>query len=69
MALIRNGNVELTVDETEVESFLKKGFDEIDSKGKIKKEATAGKNISIEEHMKEIDVLKAQIAKLSKKAE
>ena len=65
MVTVKKGNVELNVDETEVSKFLAKGYDQIDGKGKVIKEATGGKTVSYEEYKKvctELAELKKQLA-------
>lgn len=66
-AIIKRGNAEFTVDESEVEKYLAQGYDQIDANGKTVKQASAGKTITVEEHNKAINALKAEIAKLGKK--
>ena len=63
MVTVKKGNVELNVDETEVSKFLAKGYDQIDGKGKVIKEATGGKTVSYEEYKK----VCAELAALKKK--
>lgn len=70
MVAIKKGNVELYVEETEVDSFLAKGYDQIDKKGKIVKSATGGKTVSVGEYNKLITEnaeLKKKIAELKSK--
>ena len=68
MVTVKKGNVELNVDETEVSKFLAKGYDQINAKGEVVKEATGGKTVSYEEYKKvcvELAALKKQLAEVS----
>ncbi len=62
-AIVKKGNAELTIDESELSSFLNKGYDQIDEKGEVLKSATAGKTVSIEDYNK----ILAENEKLKKK--
>lgn len=63
MVTVKRGNIELNIDETEVNKFLANGYDQIGDNGKIVKEATGGKTVSIEEYK----MLLAENAELKKK--
>lgn len=54
MAFVRKKNKVLSVTDNAVASYLAEGYDEIDKTGKVIKEATAGKTITVEEHNKVI---------------
>lgn len=47
MPKVKKGNRILRVSEVAVKGYLKKGYDEIDDKGKVVKKATGGKTVSI----------------------
>ena len=74
MAKVRKANRILTVNDNAVETYLKRGYDEIDEKGKVIKNATGNKSISIAKYNKIIEEneklkkentsLKGQITKL-----
>lgn len=63
MVTVKKGNVELNVDETEITKFLANGYDQIGDGGKVVKEATGGKTVSIEEYKRVL----AENAELKKK--
>ncbi len=63
MVTVKRGNIELNIDETEVNRFLANGYDQIGDTGKIVKEATGGKTVSIEEYK----MLLAENAELKKR--
>jgi len=74
MALVRKKNRILTVNDNAVESYLQRGYDQIDEKGKVTKQATGGKSVTVEQYnklaeeleeiKKENTSLKGQITKL-----
>jgi hypothetical protein len=70
MAKVRKKNRILTVNDNEVESFLKQGYDQIDEKtGEIIRRATAGKVVPVAEFNKVLEenaALKAEIDELKK---
>lgn len=49
---VKKGNRVLRVSETVLKKYLSNGYDQIDDKGNIVKEATGGKSISIKEYNK-----------------
>lgn len=49
MAKVRKKNRLLTVNDAAVASYLKEGYDQVDDKGKIIKNATGGKTINVQE--------------------
>ncbi len=63
MTVVKKGNIELSIDENELSAFLAKGYDQIDGGGRITKQATGGKSVSVEEYNK----LLAENAGLKKK--
>lgn len=50
MVTVKKGNVELNVDETEVTRFLANGYDQLGDNGRVVKQATGGKTVSVEEY-------------------
>lgn len=50
MVTMKKANRVITVDASRAESYLSRGYDQVDSKGKVIKEATAGKAISVAEY-------------------
>lgn len=70
MAKVKKLNRVLTVSDEAVESYLKRGYDQVDDKGKIIKHATGGRMIPIVEYNKlleEVEKLKAENKKLKSK--
>lgn len=70
MAKVKKLNRVLTVSDEAVDSYLKRGYDQIDDAGKIIKRATGGRFIPISEYNKlleENEKLKAEIKKLKSK--
>lgn len=70
MAKVKKLNRVLTVSDEAVDAYLKRGYDQIDDKGKIIKHATGGRFIPIAEYNKlleEVEKLKAEIKKLKSK--
>lgn len=60
---MKKSNRVIEVAESQVKGYLARGYDQIDGKGKIVKEATDGKTISAAEHsrvVKELEELKAR---------
>lgn len=69
MARVKKENRILTVEETEVQSFLNRGYDEVDEKGKVIRRATGGRMVSLAKYnqaLEEIEKLKKELAKKSK---
>lgn len=67
MALVRKKNRVLTVNDNAVESYLQRGYDQIDEKGKVTKQATGGKSVTVEQYNKlaeELDNVKKENASL-----
>jgi len=62
MARVKNKNRVLQVDAKSVDSYLKRGYDEIDDNGKIKKKATGGYTVSPAKYNKALE----EIEKLEK---
>lgn len=63
MITVKKGNVELSIDETEVGKFLANGYDQIGESGEVVKQATGGKTVSVTEYNR----LLAENAELKKK--
>lgn len=59
---LRKGNRVLTVAEELANGYLARGYDQIDKNGKVVKEATGGKKVSVAEYNK----LKARLAEAEK---
>jgi IMP dehydrogenase/GMP reductase len=59
---LRKGNRVITVAEDLADGYLVRGYDQIDKNGKVVKEATGGKTVSVAEHNK----LKAQLREAEK---
>lgn len=51
------GNRLLTISEDRLNALLQQGYDQVDSKGKVVKRATGGKNVSVGEYNKLLDKL------------
>lgn len=69
MAKVRKGNRVLTIAENAVDVYLKRGYDQVDEKGKVVKLATGGKKVSLVEFnkvKKENINLKDEIEELKK---
>lgn len=67
MALVRKKNRILTVNDNAVESYLRRGYDQINETGEVVKQATAGKVITVEQYNKlaeELDNVKKENASL-----
>lgn len=64
--IVKKGNVELFVDDSDVSKYLEKGYDQLDGKGKILKKATAGRSVSLAEYDRKVAELEGEIAKLKK---
>lgn len=61
MAKVRKNNRVITVDDNRVDSYLLRGYDQVDDKGSIIKYATGGKTVTIAEYNK----LREEIERLS----
>jgi hypothetical protein len=59
---LRKANRVITVAEELADGYLVRGYDQIDKNGKVVKEATGGKTVSVAEHNK----LKAQLREAEK---
>jgi hypothetical protein len=59
---LRKGNRVITVAEDLADGYLVRGYDQIDKNGKVTKEATGGKTVSVQEHNK----LKAELREAQK---
>ncbi|PSL41709.1 hypothetical protein B0H94_11822 [Salsuginibacillus halophilus] len=69
MPKMRRGNRIVNVSDQGKNSYLKSGYDEIDSNGKVITQATGGKSVSIAEYNKvksKVDKLEEQNAELQK---
>lgn len=67
MALVRKKNRVLTINDNAVESYLRRGYDQINETGEVVKQATAGKVITVEQYNKlaeELDNVKKENASL-----
>lgn len=67
MALVRKKNRVLTINDNAVESYLQRGYDQIDEKGKVTKQATGGKSVTVEQYNKlaeELETVKKENASL-----
>lgn len=63
MAKLKKGNRIIEVRDDFVDGYLQRGYDQVDEKGKVVKEAKAGKTIPVSEYnklKKELEELKAQ---------
>ncbi len=73
MVKVKNGNKILRVDERNVDSYLKRGFDQIDDKGKVVKRATGGRSVSLATYNQVLDELeklkKLDVSKEATKAD
>lgn len=70
MAKVKKLNRVLTVNDNAVETYLERGYDQIDENGKVIKEATGGKSVSVAQFnalKKENEALKQQIEELKGK--
>lgn len=54
---LRKSNRVITVAEEQADSYLNRGYDQIDEKGKVTKRSTGGRNVSVQEHNKVLDEL------------
>lgn len=63
--VVRLANRTLTVHTSRLDSYLKRGYDEINENGDVIQRATGGKAISIQEHNKALD----RIAELEEQLE
>ena len=64
MAQVKKKNRVLTVSAEEVPRFLKRGYDQVDEKGKVIQRATGGRMVPLHEHNKalqEIERLKKEL--------
>lgn len=69
MAKVRKKNRLLTVSDQAVESYLKRGYDQVDNDGNILKKATGGKKVALNVHnkvLKELEELKRENTELKK---
>ena len=57
MTRVKKNNRIVDVDRLYVDSYLKEGYDQIDTQGNIIKRATGGKIVSIQEHNRVLDEL------------
>ena len=67
MALVRKKNRVLTINDNAVESYLRRGYDQINETGEVVKQATAGKVITVEQYNKlaeELETVKKENASL-----
>src|SRR5690625_4482013 len=55
MAFVRKKNRVLTVNDNAVETYLNRGYDEINKDGKVIRQATGGKTISLSEYNKVVE--------------
>lgn len=67
MAIVQRANKQLTVSAESVESYLADGFDELNEDGTVKRRATGGRTVTLQEHYKVVDALNAEIAELKAK--
>lgn len=57
---LRKANRIITVSSDHSESYLRRGYDQIDEKGKVVKKATGGKSISVAEYNKVVEQLEKE---------
>lgn len=57
MAKVKKSNRILTVNDNAVETYLQRGYDQIDDKGKVIKRATGGRMVPLSEHNAVLDQL------------
>lgn len=57
MAKVKKSNRVLTVNDNAVETYLARGYDQVDDKGKIIRRATGGRTVPLTEHNKVLDQL------------
>ncbi|WBL16445.1 hypothetical protein [Sutcliffiella sp. NC1] len=55
---VRKNNKVLNIEDTRLESYLLQGFEQIDKDGKVVKEATGGRTVSLQEHNKALERIK-----------
>lgn len=66
MAIMQRLNKQIKVQDTDVDKYLGLGYDEINSDGKVVKNATGNKVVSVEEYNKLKEELNAYKAKKNK---
>lgn len=59
---LKKQNRVIVVSETQAKGYLSRGYDSIDDSGKVLKEATGGKNVSVAEFNKVKEQLKVALA-------
>lgn len=72
MASVKKANRIILVDESQVDSYLKRGYDQVNTKGEIVRQATGGKNVSVAEYNKvlgKVEEMKEEIKVLENENE
>lgn len=67
MAKVKKGNRVLQVNERELNNYLKQGYDQVDSDGKVVRKATGGRNVTLAEYNKMVEAKDDKITRLEER--